>query len=142
MRYCQNPEDAEDALMETFVKVFDHMRSFSHHGSLEGWIRRIAVNTSLNKIRSRRQTETLEPELHDTEIGDDALNRMETMELLEMIARLPEGYRMVFNLYAVEGYSHHEIAGMLGIEEVTSRTQLAKARRALQKMIILQKELH
>lgn len=142
MRYCQNQEDAEDALMETFVKVFDHIRSFSHQGSLEGWIRRIAVNTSLNKIRARRQTETLEPELHDTEIGDDALNRLETIELLEMIGRLPEGYRMVFNLYAVEGYSHHEIAGMLGIEEVTSRTQLAKARRALQKMIILQKELH
>lgn len=142
MRYCQNQEDAEDALMETFVKVFDHIRSFSHQGSLEGWIRRIAVNTSLNKIRSRRQTETLEPELHDTEIGDDALNRLETIELLEMIGKLPEGYRMVFNMYAVEGYSHHEIAGMLGIEEVTSRTQLAKARRALQKMIILQKELH
>jgi RNA polymerase sigma factor (sigma-70 family) len=142
MRYCQNQEDAEDALMETFVKVFDHIRTFSHQGALEGWIRRIAVNTSLNKIRSRRQTETLEPELHDTEIGDDALNRLETIELLEMIGKLPEGYRMVFNMYAVEGYSHHEIAGMLGIEEVTSRTQLAKARRALQKMIILQKELH
>jgi len=142
MRYCQNQEDAEDALMEKLVKVFDHIRSFSHQGSLEGWIRRIAVNTSLNKFRARRQTETLEPELHDTEIGDDALNRLETIELLEMISRLPEGYRMVFNLYAVEGYSHHEIAGMLGIEEVTSRTQLAKARRALQKIIILQKELH
>ena len=102
-RYAKAREDAEDMLQEGFIKVFSQIDKYENRGSLEGWIRRIAVNTSLNKIRARRQTETLEPELHDTEIGDDALNRLETIELLEMISRLPEGYRMVFNLYAVEG---------------------------------------
>jgi len=141
LRYCQNQEDAEDALMETFVKVFDHIADFGHRGSLEGWIRRIAVNTSLNKIRARRLTTSIEPDMHETEISDDVLDLLETRELMRLIQKLPDGYRMVFNLYAVEGYAHQEIAAMLQIEEVTSRSQLAKARRALQKMIINQKEV-
>jgi RNA polymerase sigma factor (sigma-70 family) len=141
LRYCQNQEDAEDALMETFVKVFNHISDFGHKGSLEGWIRRIAVNTSLNKIRSRRMTASFEPEMHETEVSDDVLDQLETRELMQLIHKLPDGYRMVFNLYAVEGYAHQEIAEMLQIEEVTSRSQLAKARKALQKMLINQTEV-
>jgi RNA polymerase sigma factor (sigma-70 family) len=135
LRYCQNREDAEDALMETFMKVFDHIGSFNHQGSLEGWVRRIAVNTSINKIRSRKATQTLDEVLHEQEVSDSVLDNMETETLLMLISKLPDGYRLVFNLHVIEDLSHREIADMLRIEEASSRSQLSKARKYLQKLV-------
>jgi RNA polymerase sigma factor (sigma-70 family) len=140
LRYCQNREDAEDALMETFMKVFDHIGSFNHQGSLEGWVRRIAVNTSINKIRSRRFTSSLEEDALEQEVPDSVLDAMETEALFALISKLPDGYRLVFNLHVIEDLSHKEIAQMLEIEEASSRSQLSKARKYLQRLIKNQQE--
>lgn len=140
LRYCQNREDAEDALMETFMKVFDHIGSFNHQGSLEGWVRRIAVNTSINKIRGRRFTATLEEHALEQEVPDSVLDSMETEALFSLISKLPDGYRLVFNLHVIEDLSHKEIARMLEIEEASSRSQLSKARKYLQRLIKNQQE--
>jgi len=141
LRYCQNREDAEDALMETFMKVFDHISSFNHQGSLEGWVRRIAVNTSINKIRSRRLNASLDEILHETEVTDSVLDGLETADLMALLSKLPDGYRVVFNLHIIEDMSHREIAELLQIEEASSRSQLSKARKFLQRLIHKQKEV-
>jgi RNA polymerase sigma factor (sigma-70 family) len=141
LRYCQNREDAEDAMMETFMKVFDHIGSFSNQGSLEGWVRRIAVNTSINKIRSRRNMATLDESLHEQEVPDSVLDSLETEALFSLMGKLPDGYRVVFNLHIIEEMSHKEIAELLRIEEASSRSQLSKARKYLQRLIQQQQEV-
>ena len=129
LRYCQNQEEAEDALMETFVKIYDKLGDFRFQSSLETWMRRVAVNISINKIRARKNiwTDISEDEY---EIGyqDNSFDQLNVNQLLKLIEQLPVGYRMVFNLYAIEGFSHKEIAETLQIDEGTSRSQLAKAR--------------
>lgn len=135
IRYCQNREDAEDVLMEAFVKIFDNMTAFRGQSSLETWMRRIVVNTSINKIRSRKFTESIDNEALHIGYSDQSFEAMDAKALMKMLETLPVGYRMVFNLFAVEGYSHKEIADLLKIDEGTSRSQLAKARKALQDMI-------
>ncbi len=136
LRYCQNQEEAEDALMETFVKIYDKLGDFRFQSSLETWMRRVAVNISINKIRARKNiwTDISEAEY---EIGyqDNSFDQLNVNQLLKLIEQLPVGYRMVFNLYAIEGFSHKEIAETLQIDEGTSRSQLAKARKALQSML-------
>ena len=136
LRYCQNQEEAEDALMEAFVKIYDNLDKFRFQSSLETWMRRVCVNMSINKIRARKNIwkEISESEY---EIGyhDNGLDQMNVNELMELVGKLPDGYRMVFNLYAVEGFSHKEISDSLNIDEGTSRSQLAKARKSLQGML-------
>ncbi len=139
MRYCKNKEEAEDVLQEGFIKVFDNISKFKNAGSFEGWIRRIMVNVALNRIRGNRMIfEGIEQraELVETDTGN-ALDKMSEVELLNIISKLPEGYKFVFNMYAIEGYSHKEIAEKLGIEEVTSRSQYMKAKKYLQQQIQL-----
>lgn len=134
MRYARHRMEAEDILQDAFIKVFDHIESFGFKGSFEGWIRRIVINTALkNYSRKRFQNEQigLEPG-YDPSLEPTAYAMLHEEELLKLIARLPDGYRIVFNLYAIEGYSHKEIADMLGIQESTSRSQLVKARKMLQ----------
>jgi len=121
--------------MESFVKIFDHISSFRNQSSLETWMRRIVVNTSINKIRSRKYTESIDNEAIQIGYVDKGFDSMDAKELMKMLESLPVGYRTVFNLFAVEGYSHKEIAEVMGIDEGTSRSQLAKARKALQEMI-------
>ena len=121
--------------MESFVKIFDNMSSFKGQSSLETWMRRIVVNTSINKIRSRKFTESIDNETLHIGYSDHAFDAMDAKALMKMLEKLPVGYRMVFNLFAVEGYAHREIAELLNIDEGTSRSQLAKARKALQDMI-------
>jgi len=135
IRYCQNREDAEDVLMEAFVKIFDNMSAFRGQSSLETWMRRIVVNTSINKIRSRKFTESIDNEVLHIGYSDNAFDAMDAKVLMGMLESLPVGYRMVFNLFAIEGYSHKEIGELLSIDEGTSRSQLAKARKSLQDMI-------
>ncbi len=134
-RYAGNRDEAEDFLQEAMIKVYQNMGSFRLDGSLEGWIRRVVVNTALNHLRSRKITEDVDTALLSAGYEDFSFLKPETMDLLRMIQSLPDGYRVVFNLYAIEGFSHREIAESLGIEEASSRSQLARARKLLQEML-------
>ena len=137
-RYVRNPMEAEDILVTAFVKIFDKIQQFKSEGSFEGWIRRIVVNEALTFLR-RNRSMYLETDLEqaDREPDYNALSdHLEAEDLLKMIQELPTGYRIVFNLYAIDGYSHKEIADQLGISENTSKSQLSRARTFLQKLLI------
>ncbi|MBK6932037.1 MAG: RNA polymerase sigma factor [Saprospirales bacterium] len=133
LRYARTSSDAADILQEGFVKVFTKLEQFHFQGSFEGWIRRIMINTALRAYqRQRFEFESSGYEnLPESPVDPDALAILSEAELLRLINRLPDGYRVVFNLVAIEGFSHAEVAGMLGIQESTSRSQLTKARRWL-----------
>lgn len=133
LRYARSSADAADILQEGFVKVFTKMDQFNFQGSFEGWIRRIMVNTALRTYQRQRFDfeQSGYERMPDMPVEADALASLSEKELLALIAKLPDGYRVVFNLVAIEGYSHAEAADMLGIQESTSRSQLTKARRWL-----------
>lgn len=134
-RYTRNTAEAEDVLQEAFVKVFRSFDQFDEaRGVLEAWVRRIVVNTAIQHWRRWHKNFPQNPEesLPDSPVAADADTQMDAEEILQLIAALPPGYRVVFNLYAIEGYAHAEIAAMLGIAESNSRSQLARARKQLQ----------
>jgi len=142
LRYTQHRDEAEDILQEGFLKVFQNIKSFRNEGSLEGWIKRIIINHALNHFKKSRKTPFLEDidKINERQIINN--NEPETFyspipqeRLLALIQALPPGYRIVFNLYAFEEYSHKEIAKALKISENTSKTQLLKARRMLRNKI-------
>ncbi|GAB5552338.1 MAG: RNA polymerase sigma factor [Saprospiraceae bacterium] len=138
LRYARHRMEAEDMLQDAFIKVFRYINKFQHKGSFEGWIRRIVVNTALKNIDKKSFTNEqigIEDE-KDTGALPNVYSDLGEAELLKMVASLPDGYRLVFNLYAIEGYSHKEIADLLDIGESTSRSQLVKARKLLQEMIL------
>lgn len=133
-RYTKSMTDAEDVLQEGFIKVFRYLHQYKSEGELGAWIRRIMVNTSINflKRNSRYQTDLsfLDSGLHP--VSDDSPEiRLNARDLADLIRQLPTGYQTIFNLHAVEGYSHVEIGKMLGINEGTSRSQYARARALL-----------
>jgi len=137
-RYINEPEAAEDVLVCGFMKVFTKIDQFKSGGSFEGWIRRIMVNESLSYIRKNKSL-YMQVEIEKAEREPDysqLYDHLEEEDLLKMIARLPAGYRTVFNLYSIEGFSHKEIAEQLGITENTSKSQLSRARAHLQKLLI------
>ncbi|MEM8907660.1 MAG: RNA polymerase sigma factor [Bacteroidota bacterium] len=137
-RYARHQLEAEDILQDAFIKVFDKIDQFKYNGSFEGWIRRIVVNTALkNYKKSSFQKEQIG--IEDYEEGalePSVYAQLHEEELLNLIAELPDGYRLVFNLYVIEGFSHKEIAETLNIQEATSRSQLLKARKMLQAQIL------
>jgi RNA polymerase sigma factor (sigma-70 family) len=143
LRYAPTRAEAEDLLQDTFVKVFDHIRSFQQAGRLEGWIRRIAINTALTYLRRQQiHFETIEIEqAQELSVAPEILEQLEAEQLMNLITQMPLGYRLVFNLFALEGLSHAEIAEQLHIEAATSRSQLVKARRWLQNAIETQLEM-
>jgi len=142
LRYSKNRDEAEDLIQEGFLKIFQNINTFRNHGSFEGWIKRIMINHALNHYKKNRKipfTEDIE-DINETDIlsYDEEVENIEPVSpetLLAMIQSLPEGYRMVFNLYVFEEYSHKEIAETMNFSENTSKTQLMKARRQLQKKI-------
>ena len=144
-RYARNSADAEDILQDAFIKVFDKIYQFKSEGSFEGWIRRIVVNTALKKYSLRRY----EKEVPGYEVTDrdesilepSAYGHLTEKDLLALVNNLPDGYRLIFNLYVIEGYQHDEIAAMLNIQPGTSRSQLVKARNMLQKQILQQQKV-
>ncbi len=139
-RYVKNKMEAEDVLVTAFTKVFDKIDQFKSEGSFEGWIRRIVVNEALTWIRKNRSL-YLETDLEkaDYEPDYDKLSdHLEAEDLLRLIQLLPTGYQLVFNLYAIDGYSHKEIAEQLNISENTSKSQLSRARVYLQKLLAQQ----
>ena len=133
-RYAHSQVEAEDILQDAFIKVFKNLDRFRFEGSFEGWIRRIVVNTALKTFRQKHvkyEDVGLEA-IPEVPLEPTAISNLGEQEIMAMINELPEGYRIVFNLFAIEGYSHKEISAMLQIQEGTSRSQLAKARRLLQ----------
>lgn len=138
LRYFKNSNEAEDALQEGFVRIFNNIGKFRFEGSFEGWMRKIIVNTTLNFYKSNfkhyygTDYDEVEEKIEDEYSASDTL----TVELmLKTIQELPDGYRIVFNLFEIEGYSHKEIADMLGISVNTSKSQLMKAKKMLQKKL-------
>jgi RNA polymerase sigma factor (sigma-70 family) len=133
-RYTRSVKDAEDVLQEGFVKVFYHLSQYKNEGELGGWIRRIMVNTALNFLkRNRRYQQEMyftQEYLHPV-ADDDPAVRLQAKELADLIRQLPHGYQVIFNLHAVEGYSHVEIGELLGISDGTSRSQYSRARNLL-----------
>ena len=136
-RYIQDPMAAEDVLVEGFMKVFDRVGQFKQEGSFEGWIRRIMVNEALGYLRQqKRMLDDLPLEAaYQVADWDTAHEQLEAKELVALLEKLPNGYRTVFNLYAIEGYSHAEIATLLSITESTSKSQLHRARALLQQLL-------
>lgn len=140
-RYARNKEDAEDILQDSFIKIFGKLEQFKAEGSFEGWMRRVVVNTALKKYTVNRYTKEFSVE-HIFEVAEAAstesssFSHLSEKDLLILINNLPDGYRLIFNLYVVEGYQHDEIANMLGIQASTSRSQLVKARQLLQREIL------
>lgn len=137
LRYAGSQDDAQDILHEGFLKIFEKIAQFESRGSFEGWIRRIMVNTALEKFRSKQKSVDLNEEITEGEAGagfemDDSIT---VKELLHMISELTPQYKMVFNLYAIEGYSHKEISKMLDISEGTSKSNLSRARSILQEKV-------
>jgi RNA polymerase sigma factor (sigma-70 family) len=132
-RYAKNEEDAKDILQETFIRVFNKLDTFQDKGSFEGWIRKIAVNTSIRHYQnSLRKLDDRDIEYAPELTADEnILSELNAEDILKKISELPTGYRVVFNMYAIEGYSHKEIAAELGISEGSSRSQLTRARKCL-----------
>ena len=134
LRYAHGHEQAQDMLQDGFIRVFNKLGQFRYEGSLEGWVRRIIVRTAIDHLR-REAVQLVQIGDHRAEepvVAEEALAALGVEELRGLISTLPDGYRTVFNLCAIDGYEHAEIARMLGIGESTSRSQLAKARRMLQ----------
>lgn len=136
LRYAGNREDAEDILQESFIKIFNNLSRFRHEGSFEGWARRITVNTALEFLRKK----TLYFEEIDKSRGTPSKENIEDVlqaeELMELLRLMPDGYRTVFNLYVIEGFSHAEIAKMLGISEGTSKSQLSRAKEWIRQRLV------
>lgn len=138
MRYVKDRDESEEVMIASFMKVFDKIDQFKSEGSFEGWIRRIMVNESLMYLRKNKHM-YLEVDLEKVDRDPDygqLSDHLEAEDLLRMVQELPMGYRTVFNMYAIEGFSHAEIAEELGINVNTSKSQLSRARALLQKQLI------
>ena len=137
LRYAGNAEEAEDILQEGFIKVFKKLDSFRSEGSFEGWVRRVFVNTAIEHFRRKRYlmpvTEKEENSIEGKYLS--VLDNLAEKDILALVQELSPGYRTVFNMYVVEGYTHKEIADMLGISEGTSKSQLSRAKVILQDMV-------
>lgn len=140
LRYLKDREHAEDVMIEGFMKIFEKLSQYQGTGSFEGWMKRIIVTQALMRLRSNKHL------MMEVNVDDDSAypdhhyetNHMEVEELMNLLKALPVGYRTVFNLYAIEGYSHKEIGDLLGITESTSKSQLNRARNVLKDRIITQ----
>jgi len=138
-RFAHSREDAEDMLQEGFIKVFSQIKSFENRGAFEGWIRRIVVHTCINILKKNKKfNESVDIiHAHGVQIkGDSVPSIVQAKQVVECIRLLPIGYRTVLNLYAIEGYSHKEIASMLEIEESTSRSQYTRAKSMLEDILV------
>ncbi len=138
-RFAHNREDAEDMLQDGFIKVFLQMHTFQSKGAFEGWIRRIMVHTCINHLKkNKRFNESVDIiQASSAQIREENIpSIVQAKQIVDCIRLLPIGYRTVLNLYAIEGYSHKEISGMLDIEESTSRSQYTRARQMLEDILV------
>ncbi len=138
LNYTKNRDEAKDVLQEGFIKVFKNIHKYSGEGNLEGWIRKIMVNTSIDsyRIRARKKTHINIDNVPDIQMVDySILEAISANEILNLIQKLPEGAKIIFNLHVLEGYTHDEIANMLDIAEGTSKSQFWRAKKLLQRML-------
>lgn len=138
LRYMNSKDDAEDVLQEGMVKIFTKLPEYQGKGSFEGWMRRIIVNTCLDQIRKNQKLKmdvSIDKEEYKLSMNANILENMSANELIEEIKKMPPGYRVVFNMFAIEGYSHQEIAEKLGVKESTSKSQYLRARAYLKDRI-------
>lgn len=137
LRYAANTEEAEDVLQEGFIKVFKKIASFRREGSFEGWVRRIFVNTAIEQYRKKVYLQPITEHEEDTVEGKylSVLDSLAERDIIGLVQKLSPGYRTVFNMYVVEGYSHKQIAEQLGISEGTSKSQLSRAKQILQEAV-------
>lgn len=137
LRYSKNPDDAQDLLQDGFMKIFKNLPKFRGEGSLEGWMRRIFVNTSIEYfrkvVRVQEMSEVQEYGIEDKEWN--VLDNLAEKDIIGMLQELSPGYRQVFNMYVIEGYSHKEIGVIMGISEGTSKSQLARAKITMKKLV-------
>ena len=137
LRYMGNADDAQDILQEGFIKIYKNLERFRGDGSFEGWVRRIFVNTAIEQIRKKKMDVSLTEKEETIEYKSvSAVDNINEKDLLKIVSGLSPGYRSVFNMYVVEGFSHKEIGELLGISEGTSNSQLARARMILQDRIM------
>jgi RNA polymerase sigma-70 factor (ECF subfamily) len=137
-RYVKTPEDAEELMLDGFYKFFRSLGDFKYQGdaALFAWLKKIMVNECLMFMRKKNLFMLVsDSNAENNVVEEEALNRMSAMEIFNLVVQLPAGYRTVFNLYEIEGMSHHEIGALLGISEGTSKSQLSKAKALLQKML-------
>ncbi len=139
LRFARDKMDAEDILQEGFIKVFLNLGAFRNEGSLEGWVRKTMINTAINQYKKNIKYQ------NDIDVdvavgvkyeGENVIEKLSADELLGLIHELPHGYKVVFNLYIIDGFTHKEISTMLDISENTSKSQLSRARQALQRKLI------
>jgi RNA polymerase sigma factor (sigma-70 family) len=138
LRYMKNTEKAEDALQDGFIKVFVNLLNYNNSGVLEGWIRRIIVNTCLDELKKNKRlllNISVEEVEYKLESNDFVQEQMMADDLMKLIQDMPAGYRVIFNMFAIEGYTHQEIATQLGISESTSKSQYLRARAYLKQRI-------
>ena len=135
-QYVKDLHHAEDLLLQGFLKVFTNLHKFKHEGSFEGWIRRIMVNTCISYLRKKNRIDLSDEDYVFNDSATESLESTTVEDIQKLIDQLPEGYKMVFNLFAIEGYKHSEIAQQLNISESTSKSQLFKARKMLQENYI------
>lgn len=142
-RYARHRLEAEDILQDAFIRAFQNLKQFNFKGSLEGWVRRIVINTALKVVAKK----SFKSEIYADDYSNDqiiepiAISNLHEEDILALIEELPHGYRVIFNMYEIEGFSHKEIAEMLSIKQSTSRSQLMKAKRLLQKKILSKEKL-
>lgn len=139
-QYIKDIQLAEDVMITAFMKVFTNLNKFEHKGSFEGWVRRIMVNECISYLRVQKKVKFVEDEIYVEESFNATDSQFSIDQIQFLIDALPDGYRMIFNLYAIEGFKHNEIAKMLGINEGTSKSQLSHARKMLQIQIIILKK--
>lgn len=134
LSYAGDRAMAQDMLQESFIKIFNRIKDFKQEGSLEGWIRKIVTHTAIDLLRQQKRTQNFisdNEEINEGSYESDALQNLQTEDVLNQVSRLPEGARLVFNLYVLEGYTHKEIAVKLNITEGTSKSQFNRARKLL-----------
>jgi RNA polymerase sigma-70 factor (ECF subfamily) len=138
LRYAKNKSEAEDTLLIGFTRIFQKIESYSSAGSFESWLRRIVINVAIDNFRKNKKNyyfENIEDTTLSSEYADYIPDSFAMEDILKTVQSLPNGYRIVINLYAIEGYSHKEIADLLNVSENTSKTQYLKARKKLQSML-------
>lgn len=135
LKYSQNYEDAEDILQDSFIRIFEKIKQYDHKGSFEGWMKRITINVALQKYRQGKKLQVIRNEVIESEEAVELEEELEADFLLDLIQQLPDQYRLVFNLYVLDHFSHKEIAELLNISEGTSKSNLSRARKILKEKI-------
>jgi RNA polymerase sigma factor (sigma-70 family) len=135
-QYVKDLHHAEDLLLRGFLKVFTNLHNFKYEGSFEGWIRRIMINTCISFLRKKNLMMVSNDDFIFNDAATESLENTSVQDIQKLIDKLPEGYKIVFNLFAIEGFKHIEIANLLGVTESTSKSQLFKARKLLRENYI------